>query len=182
MTTKTRTAETGSARCPWYAALALGAAAPWMLAAAAPWILGAAASWILAAPTPADAHNPKLDSRYAYTVGDDIAWRMEGIFRITAGLEEATLVYYDRSQRNIVAEILGGADDVEGAKREISAFVEAIQQGVVGYAKKRHKIDLTDKDVTLIYYVDTDQGTPVEVVRREDGEYVVPVDEGNGQD
>ncbi len=49
-----------------------------------------------------------------------------------------------------------------------------IRSEVVGYAKKQHKIDLTDNDVTLIYYVDSDQGVPEEVVRREKGAYVVP--------
>lgn len=141
-----------------------------------------AAALILGTAAPAAAHNPKLSSPYVYTVGDDIARRMQGIFRVTAGLEEATLVYYDREHHNVVAEIIGNADDVEKAKREIEAFVEAIQEGVTGYAKRRHKIDLTDKDVTLIYYLDSDQGAPVEVVRREEGQYVVPKEEDNGGD
>ncbi len=144
-------------------------------------ILGAAALMLCTA-TPAAAHNPKLSSPYVYTVGDDIARRMQGIFRVTAGLEEATLVYYDRENHNVVAEIIGGTDDVEGAEREIGAFVEAIQEGVVGYAKRQHKIDLTDKDVTLIYYVDSDEGVPAEVVRRVDGQFIVPKDEAGGGD
>ena len=144
--------------------------------------LGAAAALMVGISAPAAAHNTKLSSPYIYTIGDDIARRMQGIFRITAGLEEATLVYYDRKSHNVVAEIIGGTDDVEAAKREIKAFVDAIQEGVVGYAKKRHKIDLTDKDVTLIYYVDSDQDLPEEVVRREEGEYVVPKEGDTGGD
>ena len=104
---------------------------------------------------------------------------MQAIFRVTAGLEDATLVYYDRDDHKIVAEIIGGTDDVEAAKREIGAFVDAIRGGVVGYAKSQHKIELTEKDVTLIFYVDTDQDVPVEVVRRENGQFVVPKEAGN---
>jgi len=122
----------------------------------------------------ATAHNPKLDSKYEYTVGDDIAQRTASIFRITAGIEEPTLVYYDRQTHDVVAEIIGSTDNVEGAKREIDALVDVIKDEVVGYAKMQHKLDLTDNDVTLIYYVDSDQGVPEEVVRRERGQFIVP--------
>ena len=122
----------------------------------------------------ATAHNPKLNSKYEYTVGDDIAQRTSSIFRITAGIEEPTLVYYDRESHDIVAEIIGNTDNVEGAKREIDGLVDVIKDEVVGYAKKQHKVDLTDNDVTLIYYVDSDQGVPVEVVRRQGGKFIVP--------
>jgi hypothetical protein len=122
----------------------------------------------------AAAHNPKLSSRYEYTIGDDIALRTAGVLRITAGIEEPTLVSYDRQSHDIVAEILGSTDNVEGAKREILGLVDVIKEEVVGYAKKQHNIDLTDSDVTLIYYVDSDQGAPEEVVRREKGRFVVP--------
>jgi hypothetical protein len=137
-------------------------------------LFGIAALLSLGTSSPAWAHNAKLGSPYVYTVGDDIAGRMRGILRIVAGLEETTLVYYDREQHDIVAEIIGGTDKVEEAKREIAAYVDAIQQGVVGYAKKRHNIDLTDKDITLIYYVDSDQGMPEEIVRREEGRFILP--------
>jgi len=126
----------------------------------------------------ATAHNPKLNSKYEYTVGDDIAQRTASIFRITAGIEEPTLVYYDREGHDIVAEIIGNTDNVEGAKREIDGLVDVIKDEVVGYAKKQHKVDLTDNDVTLIYYVDSDQGVPEEVVRRERGQFVVPKSSG----
>lgn len=129
---------------------------------------------VAAAACTATAHNPKLSSTYEYTVGDDVAQRTANIFRITAGIEEPTLVYYDRENHDVVAEIIGNTDNVEGAKREIEALVEVIRAEVVGYAKKQHKIDLTDNDVTLIYYVDSDQGVPEEVVRREKGQFVVP--------
>lgn len=129
---------------------------------------------VAAAACTATAHNPKLDSKYEYTVGDDVAQRTASIFRITAGIEEPTLVYYDRENHDVVAEIIGSTDNVEGAKHEIDALVDVIRSNVVGYAKKQHGIDLTDNDVTLIYYVDSDQGVPVEVVRREKGQYVVP--------
>jgi hypothetical protein len=122
----------------------------------------------------ATAHNPKLSSKYEYTVGDDIAQRTASIFRITAGIEEPTLVYYDRNKHDIVAEIIGNTDDVEGAKREIDALVDVIRDEVVGYARKQHGLDLTDNDMTLIYYVDSDQGSPEEVVRRERGQFIVP--------
>jgi len=126
----------------------------------------------------ATAHNPKLNSKYEYTVGDDIAQRTSSIFRITAGIEEPTLVYYDRESHDIVAEIVGNTDNVEGAKREIDGLVDIIKDEVVGYAKKQHKVDLTDNDVTLIYYVDSDQGVPEEVVRRERGQFIVPKTSG----
>jgi hypothetical protein len=125
----------------------------------------------------ATAHNPRLNSRYEYTVGDDIAQRTASIFRITAGIEEPTLVYYDRSAHDVVAEIIGNTDNVEGAKREIDALVDVIRAEVVGYAKKQHGLDLTDNDVTLIYYVDSDRGVPEEVVRRERGQFIVHNDQ-----
>ena len=137
---------------------------------------------IAAAACSATANNPRLDSRYEYTVGDDVAQRTASIFRITAGIEEPTLVYYDRENHDVVAEIIGSTDNVEAAKREVDALVDVIRANVVGYAKKHHKLDLTDNDVTLIYYVDSDQGVPVEVVRREKGKYVVPVGGGSESD
>ncbi|HYR52801.1 MAG TPA: hypothetical protein VET83_09330 [Candidatus Dormibacteraeota bacterium] len=130
---------------------------------------------VAAAACTATANNPRLDSRYEYTVGDDVAQRTASIFRITAGIEEPTLVYYDRDTHDIVAEIIGSTDNVEAAKREVDALVDVIRANVVGYAKKQHRLDLTDNDVTLIYYVDSDQGVPLEVVRREKGKYIVPV-------
>jgi hypothetical protein len=122
----------------------------------------------------AAAHNPKLNAKYEYTIGDDIAQRTASILRVAAGIEEPTLVYYDRNKQDIVAEIIGNTDNVEGAKREIDALVDVIRAEVVGYAKKQHDFDLTDNDVTLVYYVDSDQGAPEEVVRREKGQFIVP--------
>jgi len=105
---------------------------------------------VAAAACSATANNPKLDSRYEYTVGDDVAQRTASIFRITAGIEEPTLVYYDRQNHDVVAEIIGNTDNVEAAKREVDALVDVIRQNVVGYAKKQHRLDLTDNDVTLV--------------------------------
>jgi hypothetical protein len=146
-------------------------------------LLGAAVVFgLIAVACVATAHNPKLSSKYEYTVGDDIAQRTASIFRITAGIEEPTLVYYDRNKHDVVAEIIGNTDDVEGAKREIEALVDVIRAEVVGYAKKQHGLELTDDDVTLIYYVDSDQGTPEEVVRRETGRFIVPKPETEGKE
>ena len=134
-----------------------------------------AASLLLGVP--AWAHNPELSKPYTYTIGDAIAARMQGLFRVVAGLETSVLVYYDRDSRNVVAEIVGDTDDVEGAKREIQGFVQAIQTGVIEYAKKQHHVALTDQDVTLVYYNAGDEDVPVEVVRRENGVFVVPKEE-----
>jgi len=139
-----------------------------------------AASLLLAAP--AWAHNPDLSRSYTYTVGDAIAARMQGIFRIVAGLETSVLVYYDRDSKTVVAEIVGDTDEVEGAKRELQAFVQAIQAGVIGYAKKQHHLDLSDKDVTLVYYNSGDEDVPIEVVRRENGVFIVPKPGEGGSD
>jgi hypothetical protein len=143
-------------------------------------------SWLYAAAlllsAPARAHNPDLSKPYPYTVGDAIAARMQGIFRIVAGLETSTLVYYDREAKNVIVEIEGDTDEVEGARREIQAFVQAIQEGVVGYVRKRHNFELTDRDVTLIYYSGGDQDLPVEVVRRENGVFIVPKPEESGNE
>ena len=148
------------------------------------WTVAVAAAALVAAGmhAAAGAHNVKLNTPYAYTIGDDIARRMQGIFRIVAGLEDATRVYYDRENRNVVAEIIGGDDDVDAAKREIEAFVEAIREGVVSYAKRTHRLDLTDKDVTLIYYIDGDEGVPIEIIRRENGQYIAPKEGDEDED
>lgn len=134
-------------------------------------ILGALS---VGAVAPAEAHNKRLSNPYTYTVGDDIAERMAAIFRITAGLESAAMVAYDRKSHNLVAEILGSTDEVEGAKQEIEGFVLAIRDGVAPYAKRQHGIELADTDVTLIYYNDTGDEPPYEIVRRENGVYVEP--------
>ena len=123
---------------------------------------------------PAEASNKRLSNPYSYTVGDDIAERMTAIFRITAGLESATMVSYDRKRYNLVAEILGATEEVAGAKREIEGFVQAIREQVAPYARKQHGIELTDADVTLIYYNDTGDEPPYEIVRRENGIFVEP--------
>ncbi len=128
-------------------------------------------------PETAGASNKRLSSPVTYTVGDDVAERMAAIFRVTAGLEPAALVYYDRKARNLVAEILGSTDDVEGAKREIEAFVQAIRERVAPYALKQHGVRLSDKDVTLVYHNDTGDEPPYEVVRRENGVFAVPATE-----
>ncbi|MEK7348016.1 MAG: hypothetical protein AABZ94_04025 [Candidatus Eisenbacteria bacterium] len=126
---------------------------------------------------PAEARNKRLSNPYTYTMGDDIAKRMAAIFRITAGLEPATMVSYDRKAHNLVAEILGSTEEIEGAKREIEGFVQAIRDGVAPYARKQHGIDLADTDVTLIYYNDTGDEPPYEIVRRENGVFVEPAPE-----
>jgi len=133
------------------------------------------AAWLVGgiAP-PARADNKKLSEAYAYTVGDDIADRMGGLFNVVAGLEASTLVYYDRKAQNIVTYVVGSAEDVPGAKRELEAFVSAVKDYVVPYAKGAHDLVITDKDVTLIYYNDGGDASPYEVVRRENGVYKVP--------
>ncbi|HEY7728561.1 MAG TPA: hypothetical protein VID50_08910 [Candidatus Eisenbacteria bacterium] len=139
-----------------------------------------AAGALLLAAT-ARAHNPELSKPYTYTVGDAIATRTQGIFRIVAGLEAYTLVYYDREKGDVVAEIIGDTDDVAGAERELQAFVRAIQDGVVPFARKQHHLDLKDNDVTLVYYCTGDGDELVEVVRRENGAFIMPKPE-EGED
>ena len=79
---------------------------------------GLAALAIAAAALPAEAGNKRLSQSYSYTVGDDVAMRTGGFFRVVAGLEASTLVYYDRKEQNIVSYIVGSAADVAGAKRD----------------------------------------------------------------
>jgi hypothetical protein len=138
----------------------------------------------LLTPGPARAGNDALSKSATYTVGDAIAVRTQGILRTVAGLDASTLVYYDRETHTIVVEIVGGTDDVEGAKREIEGYVDAIRGKVSGYAKKQLHVDLSDRDVTLIYYNTTDEDQAVEVVRRENGAYVISKpaeEEDNGE-
>lgn len=150
-------------------------------------ILTAAIPLVAAAllvPGPARAGNAALAKPSTYTVGDAVAARAQGILRAVAGLDASALAYYDRDARTIVVEIIGGTDDVEGAKREIEGYVDAIREKVVGYAKRQHHVDLTDRDVTFIYYNTTDEDQPVEVVRRQNGAYVIPKpaeEEDNGE-
>ncbi|MGH7682300.1 MAG: hypothetical protein ACRENN_09985 [Candidatus Eiseniibacteriota bacterium] len=134
----------------------------------------ASMSWLSGIAAPARADNKKLSQAYTYTVGDDIADRMGGLFNVVAGLEASTLVYYDRKAQNIVTYVVGSAEDVAGAKRELEAFVSAVRDYVVPYAKGAHGFDMTDKDVTLVYYNDGGDSSPFEVVRRENGVYKVP--------
>ena len=140
------------------------------------WIVLAAAALVAAfgAAGSAEAGNARLSTPCAYTVGDDIARRMASIFRITGGLETATMVSYDRKTRTLVAEILGSTEDVEGAKREIEGFLGVIRERVAPYAKKQHGVTLADTDVTLLFYNDTGDEPPYEIVRRENGAFVEP--------
>jgi len=146
-------------------------------------VLLAAAGLLLAAPA-ARAHNRDLSKPCEYTVGDAIAARAQSIFRNLAGLEAPTLVYYDRDASNIVVEIEGATEELEGARREIEGFIEAIRENVAVYARRRHGIVLTEMDVTLIYFNETDEDGPIEIVRREDGRFVVPkrAEEGDGNE
>src|SRR5262252_9513913 len=112
-----------------------------------------------------------LSQPYTYTVGDDIASRMSGFFRVVAGLEASTQVYYDHKSGHIVADVVGSATDVDGAKRELESFLVAVRGYIAAYAKAQHGITLTPSDVTLIYHNDGGEGTPYEVVRWEDGVY-----------
>ncbi len=136
------------------------------------------AACLLAAPAragaPDRAGSDLLSKPYPYTVGDAVAARAQGIFRTLAGLESPTLVYYDRDTRAIVVEIVGGAEDVEGAKREIEAYVEAVRESVVPAARKHFHVELRERDVTYVYYGTNDADSQIEVVRRENGVYVVP--------
>jgi len=134
-------------------------------------------------PILAGASNPKLSTNYPYLVGDDIAFRMGGVFRVTAGLTPGTLVGYDRKARTVTVEIVGTSEEVEGAKREIEAFVTVIRDRIVGYAKERHGVTLADRDVTFIYMNDGGDATPYELIRRQDGKYIVakpPASDGGG--
>ncbi|HET9940479.1 MAG TPA: hypothetical protein VFR25_05205 [Candidatus Eisenbacteria bacterium] len=114
----------------------------------------------------------RLAQPYPYMVGDDVATRMSGIIRVVAGLEANTMVYYDRKDHRIVASVVGTASDVAGAERELDSFLQAVRQFVFPYAKRAHGLDLSDSDVTLVYYNDGGEaGSPYEVVRRENGAY-----------
>lgn len=137
---------------------------------------------IVAALVPflARASNSKLSTPYPYLAGDDIAHHMGFLFRVSAGLTPAALVDYDRKARTITVEIIGSAEKVDGAKREIEGFTAIIKDRIAPYAKERHAIALEDRDVTLIYFNDGGEGaTPYELVRRQDGKYVTPVRESS---
>ena len=143
------------------------------------WAAGAAttaflAAVVLFAANGADAANRRLSEPCTYTVGDDIARRMASMFRLSGGLESATMVSYDRRTHTLVAEILGSTEDLVAAKREIEGFVQVFREGVAPYAKKQYGISLADKDVTLIFYNDTGDEMPYEIVRRENGAFVEP--------
>ena len=136
--------------------------------------------------TYACAKNARLSTPYPYMVGDDVASRMSGIIRVVAGLEANTMVYYDRKDQKIVANVVGSAPDVPGAERELDSFLQAVRQFVFPYAKHQHGIDLSDTEVTLVYYNDGGEaGVPYEVVRRENGGYKaapgVPADSSDTQ-
>ena len=96
------------------------------------------------------------------------------MFRISGGLEPATMVSYDRKSHTLIAEILGSAENVQAAKGEILGFLQVIREGVAPYAKKQHGITLSDADVTLIFYISTGEEPPYEIVRRVDGAFVEP--------
>jgi hypothetical protein len=131
---------------------------------------------------PATAGIEGLSQPYTYTVGDDIASRMSGFFRVVAGLEASTQVYYDHKSGHIVADVVGSATDVDGAKRELESFLVAVRGYIAAYAKSQHGITLTAKDVTLIYHNDGGEGAPYEVVRWEDGVYKpAPLPQGGGE-
>ncbi len=134
---------------------------------------GLAALALAAVVQPAEGGNKRLSQPYSYTVGDDVATRTAGLFRVVAGLEASTLVYYDRKEQNLVSYIVGSAEDVPAAKREIEGFVSAVKEYVLPYAKSQHGIALSENDVTLIYFNDGGDGSPFELVRRENGEYKV---------
>jgi hypothetical protein len=136
-----------------------------------------AAALLTAAAGTAEARNKRLTAPYTYTMGDDIAERMAVIFRVTAGLEPAAIVTYDRKSYTLVAEILGSTEEVDGAKREVEGFLQAFRDAVVPYARKQHGIVLSDPDVTFIYSTDTGDEAPYEIVRRENGIWVEPVPE-----
>ncbi len=144
------------------------------------------AACLLAVPAcaaaPARAGGDLLSKPYPYTVGDAIAARAQGIFRTLAGLESPTLVYYDRDTRAIVVEIVGGAEDVEGARREIEAYVEAVRANVEPAARKHFHVELRDRDVTYVYYGTNDEDAQIEVIRRENGAYIVPTAGGGEGD
>ena len=145
--------------------------------------LGVALTAALAlTPYLAGASNPKLSTAYPYLAGDDIAHRMGSVFRVTAGLPTTAFTDYDRKARVLTVEIMGSAEEVEGAKREIEAFVTTIRERIGPYAKERHGIALDDRDVTLIYWNDGGDEAPYEVVRRQDGKYVVPAGGASGDD
>jgi len=132
---------------------------------------GLAVLSLSAAAVPAEGGNKRLSQSYSYMVGDDIATRTAGFFRVVAGLEASTLVYYDRKEQNIVSYIVGSAEDVAAAKRELEGFVSAVKEYVLPYAKSQHGIALSENDVTLIYFNDGGDGSPFELVRRENGQY-----------
>ena len=144
------------------------------------WIVAGIAALSIAAAVPAQAASKRLSQSYSYMVGDDIAARTGGLFRVVAGLEASTLVYYDRKDQNVVAYIVGSAEDVAGAKREIEAFVSAVKEYVLPYAESRHGISLTENDVTLIYMNDGGDGSPYEMVRRENGKFRTPAEPAGG--
>lgn len=134
-------------------------------------------------PLLALAGNVKLSTHYPYLVGDDIAFRMGGVFRVTAGLTPGTLISYDRKRRTVTVEIIGTSEEVDGAKREIEALASVVTERIVPYAKERHGVTLADRDVTFIYMNDGGEATPFELVRRQDGKYIVakpPATEGGG--
>ena len=144
-------------------------------------VLAIAAAAIAAGAIPARTGNPKLSTPYPYLAGDDIARRMGGVFRTTAGLSPTTLIDYDRKKKTIVVEIIGSGAEADGAKREIEAFVAVIHDRIAPYAKERHGLALNDRDVTLVYYNDGDEDQPYEVARRQDGKYIVaPAHQSSG--
>jgi len=136
-----------------------------------------AAALVIAAP-PGEARNKRLSAPYTYTVGDDIALRMESVFRKAVGLEDGSMAYYDRTTFNLVVDIFGSTDDVEAAKQEMKRYLALVQEEIAPYARKRYGITLAESDVTLVFHNDTGDEPPYEVVRWENGVFTEPAAEG----
>ena len=113
-----------------------------------------------------------LSKVYTPTLGEMIAQTITEVLGIMKPIDAPILAVYERDEKKIELSVMGGRSSVDAAKQALDDL-RAKGYPLIGYfVGADYHASLDDTDVTLIYLNRFDGYK--EVVRRENGRYVVP--------
>jgi len=115
---------------------------------------------------------PNLGKGYDLTLGDAIARRVADLLSLRPEFENVPVVAtYDRGAKVIELTIAGSKTDVAQAKSALEKLGKILEESVLPRVKKGFGVELEEGDFTFVYM---NRKAGKEVVRRENGKYLVP--------
>lgn len=113
-----------------------------------------------------------LSKVYAPTLGEMVAQTITQVLVVFKPIDAPMLAVYDKGMKKVELSVMGGRNSVDGAKQSLDELREKGYPLIALVVGQTYHVSIDDADITLVYVNRLDSYK--EVVRRENGRYVVP--------